>query len=375
MTFGNNQQQATSNFVGRFYDFIQHNRFRMAGSWRHMMPVHSSAPRFVVLTLLCFIGLWCPVESAELVERSIVHDNLTRWFLEYRPDSIVDSDTATPLVILLHGGTQSMRAVTNRGNRGTNRWMTLSDTYGFLLLVPNGVNLETGDTYGDNQNWSDVRLLNGTGLKTYDDVGFLSLLVTDYAVAEQNVDPARVFVTGSSNGGLMTYSMLLYAPELFTAGAAFIANLPNQTIPYPNQSTPLMIMNGNEDPLMKWNGGAVPSQVGGVVRSAHETRDFWIRSNQASSSDVMLTTLPNRNWFDRCRIRSEYYPPNTTSDPLLGAAAPVHFYEMDGGGHSIPSRRGFFSLGTNLYDLLIGGNSCHDVNGADVAWDFFMTNS
>ena len=337
-----------------------------------MMPFHSNLKRFVALALLFFIGLWCPVESAELVERSIVHDNLTRWFLEYRPDSIVDSDSDVPLVILLHGLGQSMRKVTIPGNAAWNRWMTLSDTNGFLLLVPNGVNFETGDTYGDDQSWSDARLLNGTSLTAYNDVGFLSQLVSGYAIAEQNVDPTKVFVTGGSNGALMTYALLLYAPELFTAGAAFIANLPNQTIPYPNQSTPLMIMNGNEDPLMKWDGGVIPLEVGGVVRSARETRDFWIRSNQASFTNVILNTLPNRNWFDRCRIRSEYYPANTTSD---FDSAPVHFYEMDGGGHSIPSLRGSFSLIANLYDLLIGGTSCHDVNGADVAWDFFVSNS
>ena len=340
-----------------------------------------------LLLLLLLLLQPLVVHTAELVEKSIRHDNLTRWFLEYRPDSIATTTTDIAVVILLHGGTQSMRTVMNRANRGTNRWRTLSDTHGFLLLIPNGVNLDTGDTYGDDQIWSDVRILNGTGLTTYDDVGFISQLVQSYAINEPNVDPKRVYVTGSSNGGLMTYTLLLYAPELFTAGAAFIANLPKSTngvdvetdsIPYPNRTTPIMIMNGNKDRLMKWDGGTVPSEVGGVVRSAQETRDFWIRANQASFTNVTYSTLPNRNWLDRCRIRSEYYyPADTTSASGNNAslAAPVHFYKMDGGGHSIPSRRGFFSLGVNLYDLFIGGPSCHDVNGADLAWEFFVAHS
>jgi polyhydroxybutyrate depolymerase len=278
-----------------------------------------------------------------------------------------------------------MRKVMNRANYGTNRWKTLSDTNGFLLLIPNAVNLETGDTYGDDQNWSDVRILNGTGLNTYDDVGFISQLVQLYIQRDTNynVDPQRIFVTGGSNGGLMTYTLLLYAPELFTAGAAFIANLPVNTsttsttvtesfLPYPNQTTPIMIMNGNKDRLMKWDGGNVPSQVGGTVRSAHATRDFWINANMASTTNVIYTTLPNHNWFDRCRIRSEYYLPDINRNPL---AAPVQFFEMDGGGHNIPSRRGFFSIGMNLYNILIGGPSCHDVNGADIAYEFFISHS
>lgn len=344
-----------------------------------------STPKLFVMILLVLMiqQLVVMVRSAELLEKSIVHDNLTRWFLEYRPVN----DPYTDVVILLYGGTQSMRTVMNRGNRGTNRWTTLSDMYGFVLLIPNGVNLDTGDTYGDDQSWSDIRILNGTGLTTYDDVGFISQLVQQYTINEPDRDPTtRVYVTGSSNGGLMTYTLLLYAPELFTAGAAFIANLPistssgSESIPYPNRTTPIMIMNGNKDRLMKWDGGMVPSEVGGVVRSAHETRDFWIQANHALSNAnvIIYRTLPNLNWLDRCRIRSEYYPADTTTtnnsnDTVI--AAPVHFYEMDGGGHSIPSRRGFFSIGANLYDLFIGGPSCHDANGADLAWDFFMTHS
>jgi polyhydroxybutyrate depolymerase len=339
--------------------------------------------RWIVLfaVLLHRVSMKRWAHAAELVEKSIVHDNLTRWYLEYRPDSIVTSDrTPYPMVILFHGGTQSMREIMGRTSYGTNRWLTISDDNGFLLLVPNGVNLETGDTYGDDQNWIDVRNSGGAGLNisTYDDVDFVAQLIQQYVTNENfNVDPKRVYSVGSSNGGLMTYSLLLRTPELFAAGAAFIANLPASTsttesIPYPNQTTPIMIMNGNKDRLMKWDGGILNSGPGGVVRSAHETRDFWIQANSASTADAIYTTLPNRNWFDRCRIRSEYYPPDINRNPL---AAPVHFYEMDGSGHGVPSTRGFFNIRRNLYDLLLSGPSCHDVNGADIAWEFFMTHT
>jgi polyhydroxybutyrate depolymerase len=327
---------------------------------------------FIALSLSLSIGQQLQiVMAAELIEKSMEHDGLIRWFLEYKPDNYVAN---APVVILLHGGTGSMRVLFQRGRYGSKRWLDVCSTNGFLLLAPNGVNIDTGDTYGDDQTWSDLRLLNNPNntIPISDDVGFLSKLV-QYSINEHNVNPMKVYITGASNGGLMTYTMLVKQPNLFAAGAAFIANIPDVIIETPNQTTPLMIMNGNKDRLMKWNGGELPSQVAGIMRSALATRDFWITNNQASITNVIKSTLPNRNFLDRCRIRSEFYPASNSTTTNNGASAPVHFYIMDGGGHSVPSRRGFLSILTNVYDLLIGGPTCHDINGADVAWSFLSS--
>jgi polyhydroxybutyrate depolymerase len=257
--------------------------------------------------------------------------------------------------------------------------LDVSDANGFLLLAPNGVNVETGDTYGDKQNWSDMRVLDNpeNTLPINDDLGFIEQLI-QYAVATHNINPSKVYTTGSSNGGIMTYTLLLKKPQLFAAGAAFIANLPTVTIVKPDKTVPIMIMNGNKDRLMKWDGGDLRSDVGGNVRSALATRDWWLQNNLASTTNVAEIALPNRNLLDRCRIRGEFYPPNvddaaTTSNATALTPAPVHFYTMDGGGHSMPIRRGFFNLRQNLYDLLLSGPSCHDVDGAVVAWEFLSS--
>jgi polyhydroxybutyrate depolymerase len=288
-----------------------------------------------------------------LVEQSISHDGLTRWFLEHRPDSYAEGGA---LVILLHGGTQSMRKIFNRRNRGSRRWLDLSDANGFLLLAPNGVNPDTGDTKGDDQNWNDLRDEIGGNV---DDVGFLTAL-TYWAVTERGVDPSRVYVTGASNGGIMTYTALILTPEVYAAGAAFIANLPATEVPTPDNPTPIFIMNGTKDKLMKWDGGTV-GQEGGEVRSALATRDYWVQVNAADAGNVQKAKLRNRRLFDGCRITSELYPA-TGAD-----SAPVQFYTMEGGGHMIP----FTGFGSYpLSYRLIAGPPCRDTDGADLAWDF-----
>ena len=328
---------------------------------------------FLIVLLLPFVWL---VDAAELVEKSIEHDGLTRWFLEYKPDNY---QTDPALVVLVHGGTQSMRELFDNRSKGSSKWLDVSDANGFLLLAPNGVNVETGDTFGDKQNWSDMRVLDNpeNTLPINDDLGFIEQLI-QYAIATHNINPSKVYTTGSSNGGIMTYTLLLKKPQLFAAGAAFIANLPTVTIVKPDKTVPIMIMNGNKDRLMKWDGGDLRSDVGGNVRSALATRDWWIQNNLASTTNVTESTLPNRNLLDRCRIRGEFYPPHvddaaTTSNATALTPAPVHFYTMDGGGHSMPIQRGFFNLRQNLYDLLLSGPSCHDVDGAVVAWEFLSS--
>src|SRR5438093_1498044 len=53
-----------------------------------------------------------------------------------------------------------------------------------------------------------------------DPVGIKSMV--DWAVANRNGDPNRVYVTGASSGAMMTNVLLGDYPDVFKAGAAFM---------------------------------------------------------------------------------------------------------------------------------------------------------
>lgn len=124
--------------------------------------------------------------KSKLIERSIEHNGLSRWCLEYQPNSFPSSNTnnnntttissSRKLVIVLHGGTESMRTIFRYSRRGTTfRWLTLSDQYGFLVLAPNAVNAQNNnDTKGNNQNWNDLREVFNPDI---DDVGLITKLI------------------------------------------------------------------------------------------------------------------------------------------------------------------------------------------------------
>jgi len=90
-----------------------------------------------------------------------------------------------------------------------------------------------------------------------DDVGFV-LAILDLVAESVRFDPDRVFVTGASNGGMMTFRLALEANDRFTAAAAVIANLPDPSECRPLvDPIPMLIMNGTDDPLMPYEGGYV----------------------------------------------------------------------------------------------------------------------
>ncbi len=297
------------------------------------------------------------------VESSLEFEGLTRWYRIYTPDPLPEEPA---LVLYLHGGTLSMRSIFSPLSDSTSTWLRIAEQEGVVLVVPNGVNAETGDTYGNDQNWNDLRSDTAAGQHDVDDVGFL-LALLERVVSELELDQPRVFVTGASNGGMMTFRMLLEAPGQFTAGAAYIANLPDLDPQLPDLKipTPIMIANGTLDPLVPWNGGVVGKDRGYVL-STQETVEWWTNNNHADPNRVQIDVLPDINPEDGCLIWREYFPPQA-------GGAPVLFYRFEGGGHTLPTlaEPGWFE---KIASRLLGP-VCHDVDGVLLAWDFFQETS
>jgi len=292
--------------------------------------------------------------------RSIEVDGLRRWFRVFVPRHDM---AEMPVVLLLHGGGRGMNKILSKRGGAAREWPELAKRERFLLLVPNGVNPNNGDPKGNRQHWNDLRGASSSVNSGADDVSFLLHLLR-WAHTTFRTDVKRVYVTGASNGGLMTYTMLIEHPEAFAAGAAFVANLPVNAAQLRGTSRPvaLMIVNGTDDPLMKYGGGAIPLGRG-VVMSAKETALWWVKANGADSNQVKTSRLPDRDPGDGCRIRVTRFPAGSAE------AAPVHFYTMAGAGHAMPSRK-HTSPDRWVVRRLIGPQ-CRDAEAAEMAWSFF----
>jgi poly(hydroxyalkanoate) depolymerase family esterase len=114
-----------------------------------------------------------------------------------------------PIVIVLHGCTQTAAAMENAG------WNQLADAHKFAVLYPEQQTANNpvrcfnwAGEYGDTAN-----LVRGQG----ENQSIISMI--DQAIATHASDPTKVFIVGFSAGGAFAAVMLATWPEKFAAGA------------------------------------------------------------------------------------------------------------------------------------------------------------
>ena len=306
--------------------------------------------------------LSAPVLAAPLPdgmsERVLPVDGTQRHYLLYKS---TPHRTFGAAVVLLHGGGQSMRKLFAPNRAGTRKWLDIADQHNILLIVPNGTDPRTGDTAGDRQHWNDLRRDRSSGNSTANDVKFIGMLI-DRLATEVTFERTRIYVTGASNGGMMTFRLLIERPDRFAAGVAFIANLPMEDIARARAPTPIMIMNGTEDKLILYDGGPVAGGRRGETRSTAATLDYWIEINRADRNAAKTRSLPDTDPRDGCRLIETHYPAGDGGED-------VRFVKMDGGGHTIPAKNGG-SMGWMAKRVL--GTQCRDADGAALAWAFMQ---
>jgi acetylxylan esterase len=90
-----------------------------------------------------------------------------------------------------------------------NKYRTLADKYGFLVIYPNA---------NSNDSCFDV---HSTGTLSHDSTGDACGIISmvKYVLKTYQADSTHVFVTGHSSGGMMTNVMLGSYPEMFKAGS------------------------------------------------------------------------------------------------------------------------------------------------------------
>jgi poly(hydroxyalkanoate) depolymerase family esterase len=138
---------------------------------------------------------------------------------EYVPHNVRASPA---LVVALHGCTQS--AVDYDREPG---WSTLSDKWGFVLLLPQTDifnHHELCFSWFNGDNLSDWLWPGSDQDRDRGQARSIKQMI-DKAVVDHNVDKRRIYVTGFSAGGAMSAVMLATYPEVF-AGGAIIAGVP-----------------------------------------------------------------------------------------------------------------------------------------------------
>lgn len=341
------------------------------------------AARCLLMATLLLTSL--PSQAGQLVlEQSLTApDGLTRWYHYYKPEGLAAN---APVIILLHGATLSYNKVIDQtrgnaqqagfGNLDTTQWVDIADEAGALLIIPNGVSptgddKTTNDTKGETQSWNDCRNADeASAIETgADDVGFIARLM-DWSRASFNTDPNRVYVTGHSNGGTMSYRVAAELGDRVAAVAAFIANLPvdpSKECAKPAHPISVFMLNSTTDPVMNYAGGCdTTTGARGCTLSAQATRDFWIAHNRTASARPAVH-YPNLDQRDGAQQGG------STVSSIIHSGGNEHtevaVYVVEGGGHNGPHIRYKLAAASEATT----GLQNHDVDGVRQAWDFIKT--
>ena len=134
---------------------------------------------------------------------TISSGGVDRDFFLYVPDSY-NENTPAPLVFCLHGyGSSASANISYTGFR------PVADTAGFILIHPQG----TQDLFGT-PHWNV-----GWGSSSVDDVAFVEDMI-DYVDDNYNLNNDRIYSTGMSNGGFMSYLLACQLSDKIAAIAS-----------------------------------------------------------------------------------------------------------------------------------------------------------
>jgi polyhydroxybutyrate depolymerase len=201
----------------------------------------------LALTLLLLFPAGCTEPDDPIPIGSTAQDLGERTFRAYRPASL-PSGRSVPLVVVLHGGAGS-GAQAERAYG----WNATADREGFVVAYPDGVR----------RSWNAGPGCCGPANRDgADDVRFVEGVVAAVSRGVP-VDPARVFVTGMSNGAMMAYRLACDS-TVFTAIAPVAGTLIGDC-PHP-APVPLLHIHGTADESVPWNGGPGKRNNGGTGR-------------------------------------------------------------------------------------------------------------
>ncbi len=279
----------------------------------------------------------------------IIHDGLRRSYIVHVGVSC-DRKMAAPLAIVLHGG-----GGTGEGMVKLTGFNAVADKEGFIVVYPDGID----------RHWNDGRGVGWYRAHTedIDDVGFISTLIDELS-RKLSVDTKRVYATGISNGGMMSYRLGCELSEKITAIAAVTASLAVNKVKEwsPSRPMPVLIIAGTADPLVPWEGGDIRlgGRTYGTVVSVPDTVKFWVEKNGCVARPV-VRRLPDSEPNDGTSVRRETYSG-------CRSGAEVVLYAVEGGGHTWPG-------GLQYLPERVIGKTSKEFDASEVIWQFLKTHS
>jgi len=304
--------------------------------------------------------------------RTLGVTDVERRYLVYAPSPL--PARPLPVVLVFPGYTSSAEAAAFYYTHG--RFEALADRDGFVVVYGNG--LPNAPSAREKPSVPKGGFLQGClaghageGI----DVAYVRRIV-EQLETELPIDRARIYATGLSAGGGMSFELALEAPDL-VAAIAPVAPLPFQPVgfwrwschPRPGHDrVSVAMLAATDDPFISYAPGGAREYPGAHYPGMEETRDAWLAA-LGLSGEPAIDTFPDRVQDDSylpdsgrasSTIERRRYPPGPDGRELW-------YYKAIGMGHTWPSPTQTWSGGWRRF-----GKTNQDIDFADEAWAFFQ---
>jgi len=277
------------------------------------MPFQKLA--FSILVLLSLSG---PIKSQ--ISGNFMFDGINRTWVVYLPQNYQSGDSF-PLLIALHGLTQNGQSMMTF--TGFN---AIADTGNFIVVYPDGVN----------NSWN-VGFVGGS---TADDVGFLSALI-DTLHQDYTINLNRVYATGFSNGGFLSYRLACELGDRIAAIAPVAGTMTTDsyTACAPSRNMPVLHIHGTNDFVVSYNGGFGNKSVDQVL-------GLWNNYNNCPANAVVID-LPDLVAEGSTVKQFTWSPCDESTE--------VKLLKVINGGHTWPGSVGVTGAGNTNRDISASG--------------------
>lgn len=297
-----------------------------------MLFIHPMTVRYISLLAVAHL-LWMLPLSAQTTERSFLFEGQKRTYRLFLPKDYTGGKPV-PLVLNLHGyGSNALEQELYTG------FYSVADTAHFIVVHPNGLRDATGRQY-----WNTFEMPS----QNANDLGFLNALL-DSLQARYNIDPQRIYSTGMSNGGFMSYDLACNMSHRIAAIASVTGSMLNArlTTCKPPRPVPVMEVHGTADPTVPYNGSTLLLGFAPIENVVNH----WVRHNKCVVTPLIMP-IPDINKTDGCTAERWLYTGGQ-------AGSTVEFFRIINGGHTWPG---------GVVDI---GVTNRDFNATQEVWRFF----
>ena len=279
----------------------------------------------------------CTEYQQRILKCEFAHKGLDRYY--YIQLAHPEAEGPSSVLFNLHGyGSDAIEQMnyTNFNNLANTK------ENNFILIHPQGAPLNTALT-SSSSHWNSGGWTIGS---TVDDVDFIDTIIK-LVSQKYNLNQDRIYSTGMSNGGFMSYHLACNLSSKIAAVASVTGSMSKETYEDCNPAHPTSILqvHGTIDATVPFDGN---SALG--MRSINDVMDYWKLYNACDVDPTSIIT----DYFDiEIAVQHDTYS-NCLND------VHVELYKIEGMGHTWPYKGRY---GISATEIIWEFINTHDING------------